>query len=170
MNTVIVYNSRTGFTETYARQLAAALDGRAIPLREAQRAGLGSPDVVIFGTRAHCGGIDRLGQGLRLLRQSGAGRGAFFVTGAVPAEAEQEIAALWARNLREDVPHFYVPAGLRYEGMGFTDRLLMRVFAFMLGRKKDKSESERQMERSIASSYDFSSPDFFEPVLTWARS
>lgn len=67
MKRIIVYNSHTGFTRRYAQQVAEKIDGQALPLFGASRNVQGA-DALIFGTRAHCGTIDKLSHGVRLLK------------------------------------------------------------------------------------------------------
>lgn len=172
MNRIVIYNSSTGFTKRYAEQLAAQIDGRALPLPEVRPDALRAADVVIFATRAHCGTIDKLKRGVRLLRRS-SGRKAILVTGAAPADAEQTVRELWQHNLPKadagNIPHFYVPAGLCYEKMNRLDRFLMKGLAAMLRSKKNKTAADIQLEQSISASFDLSSPAYLEPIAAWVR-
>lgn len=173
MNSIIIYNSSTGFTKRYADQLAAQLGARSIPLKEVRKDMLRAADVAVFATRAHCGTIEKLKRGVRLLRSSNA-RSAVLVTGAAPVDATQTIQELWQRNLPKAdagaLPHFYVPAGLCYEKMSRLDRFLMMGLAAMLRSKRNKTEADLQLEESISASFDISSPDYLEPVAAWMQT
>lgn len=173
MNCIVIYHSSTGFTAWYAQQLAEALGGRAVPVKEARRALSCRPDVAIFGTRAHCGQIDKLRRGVRLLRESGAPECAIFVTGAAAPDARETVAQLWSNNLpkagAQEIPHFYLPAGLCYEKMNGVDRLLMKGLASMLRSKKNKTDADRLLEQSIASSFDISAPEHLAAIEAWAE-
>lgn len=173
MSVLIIYNSRTGFTERYAAQLAQIVSGQAMPLSAAKRARFETPDVMLFGSRAHAGSIERLKAGAELLRNGGADRIGIFVTGAMPEDAKPQIDALWERNLPRaglaNVPRFYLPAGLCYERMGAVDRFLMGGLKFALRHKKEKTPEDEMLEKSIAESYDISSEKYLDPVLRWIR-
>lgn len=171
MNTLIVYNSSTGFTKMYSEELAKRTGGRAISLKDAHRGSIGHVDSLVFGSRAHAGSIERLRRGADLLLSSDAGKTAIFVTGAMPADAHAQINALWERNLPaaglENTPHFYLPAGLRYETMQVWDRLLMRGLQFALRVKKNKTPEDFALEKSIAGSYDISDPAYLTSIVEW---
>lgn len=169
---VIVYRSKTGFTQRYAEQLAEALGCAALTERAARRGRLRGCETLVFGTRAHAGRVDGLKDALRLRAQSGA-RLVLFVTGAMPGNAAA-LDAFWRQNLSEEqrrtIPHFYLQSGLCYERMGPVDRFLMHSFAAMLRKKPDKTPEDEATERVIAHSFDCSDPAYLQPLLTLLRS
>lgn len=166
---LIVYKSVTGFTREYAETAAASLDCRCLPLKGASARIVPSGGTLVFGGRLHAGRLDGLKRALELYRASRPRRFVVFATGAMPADAEDTVREMWENNLGpellESVPHFYLPAGLRYDKMGLTDRLMMGGLKGFLRRKKNKNESELSLERMISGSYDISSPEYLEPML-----
>ena len=168
---VIVYRSKTGFTQRYAEQLAGELGCAAWAERDAGPERLRGCRTLVFGTRAHAGRVDGLKRALRLQRQSSA-RLVLFVTGAMPGDAAA-LNAFWRQNLTEEqlreIPHFYLQGGLCYERMGPVDRFLMRGFAAMLRGKKDKTPEDEATERAIAHSFDASDPAFLRPLAELLR-
>lgn len=176
-NTIIVYHSKTGFTERYARQLAEETGAALLPLRNASAGQLAGYDTVVFGTRAHAGRIDAWRRAQRLFAQSGARRLVLFVTGAAPADARQTLDAFWRQNLSAqelaELPHFYLPGGLCYEKMGWADRTMMRAVAAVMRRqsqrKPEHSVQDAQFERMITQSFDLSSPDALRPLAAFLR-
>ncbi len=166
MKTIIVYKSKTGFTERYAKWIQEELHCDLCRLENASTQKLAAYDTVIFGGRTHAGNIDSLKK-LRTLLPASA-KLVIFTTGASPAE-EQTISAMWKNNLTEDelasVPHFYMPSGLDYDKMGMADKLLMRMFASMMKNKKDKTEQEAEMAQAISGSYDISSREYILPLV-----
>lgn len=168
---VIVYRSKTGFTQRYAEWLAERLDCAALAERDARPERLRGCETLVFGTRAHAGRADGWKRALRLQAQSGA-RLVLFVTGAMPSDAAA-LDAFWRQNLSEEqrraIPHFYLQSGLCYERMGAVDRLLMRGFSAMLRKKPDKTPEDEATERAIAHSFDCSDPAYLEPLLALLR-
>ncbi len=166
---LVVYRSVTGFTEQYAKWIAEELDCACLELKDASAEVMSKYDAIIFGGRFHAGCVDGLKRAKQVFGESAAARLVVFATGASPASAGDVIEEAWKNNLTADelerVPHFYMPGGLRYERMPLGDRLMMRVFAAMLRRKRDKSESERAMEEAIGHSYDLSSREFIAPLI-----
>ncbi len=165
---LVVYKSSTGFTLKYARWIAQALQCDLADVKEVSARKLSGYDTVIFGSRAHAGRIDGYRRIRDLVQKSDVSRFLLFVTGAMPAEAEETVEEFWKQNLteeeRKEVSHFYMPGGLCYERMSLPDRLMMKAFSAMLG-KKAKSEDEVKMARMIEGSYDLSDRKYLEPLI-----
>lgn len=170
---LIVYKSATGFTREYAEAAAKALDCRCMPLKEAPAMVVPRGGTLVFGGRLHAGNLDGFKKALELYRASKAGRFVVFATGATPDGGAGTIREMWEKNLGpellESVPHFYLPAGLRYGKMGAVDRLMMSGLKGFLRRKKNKSESDLAMERMISGSFDISGPEHLKPLLALLR-
>ncbi len=166
---LIVYKSETGFTREYAEAATERLDCRCLPLKDASPDSVPAGGILVFGGRLHAGTLDGLRAGLKLFRASEARRLVVFATGATPADAGDTIHEMWEKNLGngllESVPHFYLPAGLRYDKMGTVDRLMMGALKGYLRRKRNKSESDLAMERMISDSFDIYDTEYLEPML-----
>ena len=173
-NILIVYKSVTGFTQKYAESAAAELGCHCVEQKNVSPLDVPNGGTLVFGGRLHAGKLDGLKQALALYRNSQAQRLIVFATGASPAGFEDITREMWKNNLGpellDSVPHFYLPAGLRYDGMGFVDRLMMRALHGFMRRKKDKTEYELQLQRMIAGSYDISSPEYLTPLLRLLRN
>lgn len=167
---VIIYRSKTGFTQKYAEMAAKELGCDARPWGGAQMAGY---DTVVFGTRAHAGRIDGLKKALAAFQRSGARRFVLFVTGAMPHTAGEALEQFWEENLTEEqlrtIPHFYMPSGLCYERMGALDRVMMKGLARFLAHKADKTPEDLELQKAIASSYDISSREYVLPMAEFLR-
>lgn len=170
---LLVYQSKTGFTQSYA-ELAAKKTGCALlRLGEATAQKLSGYEAVVFGSRAHASKIDGYPKLKGLLQEAGVRRYALFVTGATPNGAKETVEAFWRQNLTEEelssLPHFYLQSGLRYEKMSLPDRLLMKAAAFIMKRKQEKSSEEKAFEQAISHSYDISSEEYLEPLVEWIK-
>ena len=175
--TLILYQSKTGFTQRYAMQIAQQTGAQLLELKKASAAALAGYDTILFGSRAHAGRIDGWPKAQKLLaaaRRGGAARCALFVTGATPASERQTVEGFWAQNLtgaqQRDLPHFYLQSGLCYEKMPLIDRLMMKGLCAMLRAKKHKTGQDAAMLRMIARSFDASSNAFAAPVIDWVRA
>lgn len=171
---IIVYKSSTGFTKKYAEWIAGEMNCPVMDHKEATAETLSQYDLVVFGSRAHAGRIDGYQKAKKLFEKSGLKNIVLFVTGATPISAEDTIERFWNQNLTADerkrIPHFYMPSGLCYEKMSFPDKLMMKAMASMMKKKKDKTPYEQELERSIASSYDISSPRYMGPLVKFLKS
>lgn len=166
---LILYKSKTGFTQRYANMIAEETGGTAIDFKKGTPELLSSFNRIVFGSRMHAGRIDALSEARSLCQKSSIKLSALFVTGAMPNTEKQTIMEMWENNLTSeeltDLPHFYMQSGLCYEKMNFTDRTMMKMFAFMMKRKKDKTPNEVRFAEAIAHSYDISSKEYLEPLL-----
>lgn len=169
---LIIHNSHTGFTQRYAELIGKELDCPVCALKDAPSS-LSQYDIVVFGSRLHAGIFDGWKKARKLLAQRGAKKLMLFATGAMPNEAEAQIQKVWEQNLtpeeRQTIPHFYLQAGLCYEKMGGTDRVMMKVAAWAISRKKAKTEEDQAFQDAIASSYDISDPKYIQPIVSCLR-
>lgn len=169
MKTLVIYKSRTGFTKRYAQWIAEELGCKAEDYKNLGNIDLNSLDLIIFGSRFHASTID----GLKKVRKLVDGKNCklvVFATGATPAEETKTIEEAMRNNFGDsDIPHFYMQSGLCYEKMSFFDRTLMKMFAKMMSRKKDKSEAEAGMVAAIGKSYDSSDRSYITPLIEYIK-
>lgn len=170
---LVTYKSITGFTKHYAEMIAKELDCQVLDFKEVSREIMSGYDTIIFGGRFHAGFVDGLKKAKELFTESNAAKLIVFATGAIPNTEKNVIEEAWKNNFTpeeaEHIPHFYMQGGLRYEKMPFGDKLMMKVFAFMVKHKKDKSQSEREMEKALAGSFDISSKEYITPLISYIR-
>ena len=166
---IVLYLSKTGFTKWYAECIAEELNCSAVDIRDVSCGMLSGYDTVVFGGRAHAGRLAGLSKARKLFEASGAKHLMVFATGATPMTAESIIAAFWENNFMpgeiERIPHFYMQSGLRYESMGFIDKLMMKGFSSMLRKKKELTDEEKVMAQVIACSFDDSSRTYIQPLV-----
>lgn len=171
-NAIILYNSKTGFTQRYAELIGKELGCPALPLGDAP-SDLSRYGAVVFGSRLHAGVFDGWKKAQKLLQSRGARKLVVFATGAMPNEAEDTIQKVWEQNLtaqeRDAIPHFYLQAGLCYERMGGADRAMMKFAAWAMGRKKAKTPEDEAFQSAIVRSYDISDPKYIVPLADCLR-
>lgn len=171
---IIVYKSVTGFTKEYAEMIAQEMDCLLIDLKNVTAQMMSEVDIVIFGSRMHAGMIDGLKKAKQLFAQSKASQFIVFATGAMPNEEKETIDEMWKNNFSseelQNISHFYMQSGLRYEKMSFFDKMMMKVFCRMMKKKKNKSEKEQQLADIIGTSYDISSKLYIMPLVAFLKS
>lgn len=171
---IIVYKSVTGFTKEYAEMIAQEMDCLLIDLKNVTTQMMSEVDIVVFGSRMHAGMVDGLKKAKQLFAQSKASQFIVFATGAMPNEEKETIDEMWKNNFSseelQNIPHFYMQSGLRYEKMPFFDKMMMKVFCRMMKKKKNKSEKEQQLADIIGTSYDISSKSYIMPLVAFLKS
>lgn len=170
---LVIYKSVTGFTKQYAEWIAEELDCAAMELKDVSAETISGYETVIFGGRFHAGAVDGLKKVKGLFAAGPAAKLVVFATGATLNTAEDMIEEAWRNNFTPDelerIPHFYMQSGLRYEKMPLGDRLMMKVFAAMVKRKKDKTDYEKAMEQALGGSYDLSSREYIKPLISYLK-
>lgn len=173
MNILVIYKSKTGFTKEYAEQIAQALACDALPFESITEKEIRSADVMIFGSRIHAGRVDGLPKVKKMLNDHPGKALIVFATGATPMAADDVVQGIWNDNLseaeKEAIPHFYFQSGLRYERMSFIDRTLMKAVARLMGKKKDKTETEAMFGDAIQQSYDNTSSEYVLPLVNYVK-
>ena len=171
MKTLITYKSKTGFAEKYARMIAEDIGCSVIPFKQMTAEKMSEYDTVVFGGGIYAGSINGLIKAKAMFEKSTAKSFVVFAVGGTPNEAASEsVREMWSVNLgskAEKIPHYYLQAGICYEKMSFPDKLLMKMFASMLTKKKDKTDTEKGFEEYIKSSYDISDRSFAEPLIEY---
>ncbi len=170
-NAIVIYQSKTGFTEQYARWIARALHCDIQCLEQFNRAEMPRYDVVIFGAGIHAGKI----RGARFIKNTLAGLSGkevvVFATGAT-APIPEEIARFQANSIPQgaNIRFFYFQSGMNYARIHGLDRLMMAALKAILSMKKNKSDVEQGTLTAIQTSYDYSNQCQTEPLITYVRT
>lgn len=170
MKILLIYKSKTGFTKRYAEWICEEINCRLEDISNIKNINFNSYDLVIYGSRIHAGKIDGIDKIKKLNLEN---KLILFVTGATPKETNS-IKEVWKNNLTEEeyktIKHFYIPAGLNYEKMGFLDKMMMKMASMMLEKKQDKSAEDIDMQNFIKKSYDISNKARIKPLVEYIKS
>lgn len=168
---VVVYSSKTGLTEKYARWIAEDLHAPFFQLDQIDQETLDSTALVVYGGGLYAGvihGLHNLKK--RLSKEIPVRRLIVFATGASPASSE------YAQSIRNNnfsvpeqkqVPFFYFQGGIIYERMKAGDRFLMRLFNGMLWIKKLVKGGQGPAPKAVSA--DLCDRAAIAPLLAQAR-
>lgn len=168
MKAIIIYNSKTGFTERYAGWLAKQLNCETVRYRDRNKTDLIEYDTVIYAGSVHAGLIRGLKWFKKQLPLLEGKKKIVLAVGAMPAGEEMAANVASANFTQEelgDIRLFYLPGGLCYEKMGVFDRLFMKLFRKMLASRKNPSAEEAETAKAISHSYDIADRAYLEPVV-----
>lgn len=171
MNTIIIYRSKTGFTEKYAKWLREDLSCDCVPYSARGTVDFDRYQAVAFGGGCYIGKIDKLGWLKKQLPRLRGKKVAVFFTGAMPGDAP-DVLRLERENFTpqelEQIKPFYLQGGLNYEAMGLADRFLMAGFRRMLKAKAD-SPKEKVMLQNIQQSFDRTDREKLKAIEDYLR-
>ena len=165
MKVVVIYQSKTGFSEYYAKAISRKCMLDIYELRKVDLDLLKEYDVIIYGAGIYSGFINGFKRLKLMVDRLDGKRLILFAVGAMPANSYASIEKMWRRNLKEGelktIKHFYMQGGIAYDKLGFMSKRLMKIVANNLY-KKDKSHDLRE-------SFDYTSEATLEPIIKYLR-
>ena len=164
--TIILYRSKTGFSQRYAQWLAEDLGCGAVPYQERAGVVLGKYNTIILVGGLYAGQMAGLKWLEKQLPQLVGKRIAAVAVGCSPADNPElpgSMQALFGRM--PQIQGFYCQGGLDYVHMGWLDRAMMAVLRATLRGKTEKAA----MLEGISDSFDASDRAYLEPVIRWAK-
>lgn len=168
MNTIVIYNSETGFTKRYAMWIAEEAKADCLEFSEAINKDLSTYDAIVFGGWANAGGITKLQWFKDNMDKWSSKKLIVFCVGASPFD-NPDIEIGMKQNFTEEefekVNVFYCPGGINYEKMSLKSKLMMKAFAKVASLKWNKTDQEKEMIEVLSSSYDISDKKYIEPIL-----
>lgn len=164
--TLVLYKSKTGFSEKYARWIAEELDCDLAEFSAFDRSKLQNYQLIIYGAGLYAGQINGIGKIKRWMEENPRIIWVVFATGATPdKQAYEEL--IFKSNFRQGEARpahfFYLLAGINYEKMGFFNRLLMKIFGRMAAKKQGTTIPKKQ------TSVDLSNRVYIEDLLRYVR-
>lgn len=172
MKTIIIYRSKTGFTEKYAKWLAESLSCKAVSYDEKDHLDLAAYNTIIYGGSLHAGSIRGVKWFKREASKQTASNKIVLAVGAMPSKSPAVRDAIdqnFTAEEQKQIKVFYLQGGLNYEKLGFVDKQMMKMFAKMLAKKKDATEEEREAAKAVAGSYDAADRAFLKPVIEYIQ-
>lgn len=168
---VVVYKSKTGFTEKYAHWIAEDLHCEAIQLENFNISEADQYDVIVYGGGIHAGRIN----GIKFIQNdillTANKKLIVFATGATPP-INEEVERFRKNNIpnAKDIAFFYFQSGMNYAKMKGADKLLMGILKAVLNSKKSRSDTEQGTIDAIQNSYDYSSQSQIEPLISFINA
>ena len=167
MNTIVIYRSKTGFSQRYAQWLAEDLGCQAVPYRERGRVDLGAYRIVILIGGLYAGQMSGLSWLKKQLPRLVGRQVAAVAVGCAPVENNPGLPESMEKLFGdiEGIQSFYCQGGLDYQRMGAADRAMMAALRAALRRKKDA----QAMLEGISRSFDAAKRENLAEILAWAR-
>lgn len=170
MKTIVIYNSKTGFTKRYAQWIAEAAGAACLELSVAKKKDLTLYEAIIFGGWACAGSISKISWFKGNIDKWADKKLIVFCVGASPID-NPEVELALKQNFKEPalkkVNVFYCPGGLNYEAMSAPSKLMMKMFVKTLKAKKDKTEAEQEQIKIMSASYDISGKKYIKPIMNY---
>lgn len=139
MKTIVIYKSKSGYTETYAKWISEDLDCALKCPSDITIEEIKQYDTIIYGGGLYAigiNGIDLIKKNFSLLSDKNI---VVWATGVNPGK-EDELKEVWNHNFTEEqlksIKTFYLRGGFDYKKLNAGDKLLMNMLKIKLKLKK----------------------------------
>lgn len=172
MNAIIIYHSRTGFTQKYAYWLGELLGCNCIPYRNRKQIDFTKYDIIIYGASFYASKIIGIKWYQTLLARFPHKKHVVFAVGASPMDSPDVPQALENNfgQLQQKIKVFYLQGGLNYERMNWLDKRLMGMMVHMLQKKQQKTPTDEMALRMLQTSYDITDIKYLQPIVAYLKN
>jgi len=172
MRCLVIYKSKTGFTEKYAKWIAQELSADIYSHGEINTEIFKDYDVIIYGGSLHTVGIE----GIKLLKDNlnhlTDKKLIVFAVGATPYRGET-IKEIKQNNFTGEqlgkISFFYLRGGFNYDKLPFIDKVLMKLLQLKLKMKKNLTPDEKGMLNAYKKPVDFTRRENIEDIISYIR-
>lgn len=174
MKTAVIYKSRYGFAETYARWLAEALGAELLVTDRVKAADLQNYDTIVYGGGLYAGGVSGIDLITKNFESIKSKNLYLFTVGAADVADPENIAGIKASLSRVLTPPmlqaikiYHLRGGVKYSGMSLIHRTMMGMMMKMV-RKKSESElrtEDKMMLETYGKDIDFTDRRTLAPML-----
>ncbi|MBD5168838.1 MAG: hypothetical protein HDT20_01735 [Oscillibacter sp.] len=164
--TIIIYSSKTGFSQRYAQWLAEELNCQALPFRDRKNVSLSAYHTIILTGGLYAGQMSGLNWLKKQLPSLAGKRVAVIAVGCAPMGNPTLPESM--EKLLGDTPQikgFYCQGGLDYEHMSAVHRAMMAALRATLKNKPEMAE----MLAVISHSFDGAKREYLVPVVQWTK-
>ncbi len=174
MKTIVIYRSKTGFTEKYAQLISKALSCQCLEYKAAKNIDLTSYDYVIYGGSLYASGILGLKKMLSQMNFNLNKELFIFAVGTTPP-SDGLVATLTEHNLSPELQKhaklFYMRGGFNYNKLNFFDKFLMNIMKKTIQKKPEaeRTADERGMLAAFDRPLDVSNERFIEPLISYYK-
>lgn len=168
MKKIILYKSKTGFTEKYANWLAQELECPRINLNNFEEKDLSPYDSIIYAGGLYAVGINGLDNILKSFKKYKNKKLIVIGIGVTPPRSE-DIKSIVENNFNEkeqkEIKFFYLRGGFDYNKLSGFDKVLMTLLKWKILLKRKKTADERGMLNAYEKPLDFSEKENLKEIV-----
>ena len=172
--TIVVYKSKHGSTEKYARWIGEELDCPVVSEKDFQRKNFSLYDNIIFGGCVHAGGIlgfDLIKKNIRHLEGK---KIVIFVVGlnVMHQDTRMQLREInFNKNGLNKLTCYYCPGSYDPSSVKGIDAAIMKMMINMLEKKKPEevTEDDRRLLAGVTEGIDLTDRKYIEPIVAEFR-
>ena len=168
MKSIVVYESKYGSTEKYAKWIGEELNCRVSKISDVSTEDLLKYDNIIFGGFLHAGnikGFKNIYNNREKLRNKNL---VVFYVG-LSVDDTKEIEEVKKNNFKDmvDIKDFYLRGAFNYKKLTLNDKIMMNVFKIILKRQKEEEmdENTKGMLEAYNTPVDFTQKEAIKPIV-----
>ena len=144
MNSIVVYQSKSGFTKKYAQWIGAALGADICPRGDCRPKDLLNYDTIVYGGSLHAVGVSGVKLIKKNLKRLGERKIVVFACGASPYSEKLEN-ELFEYNFspqeRSSLSFYYLRGGFDLNKLPVIDKFLMKLMEMKIRRTPEEKRS-----------------------------
>ncbi|MBO5353325.1 MAG: flavodoxin domain-containing protein [Lachnospiraceae bacterium] len=177
--TVVIYESKYGFTKRYALWISQALSCPIFERKNFHPQDFSKYDTIIYGGGLYAGGVS----GIKLLTknypQISNKHIVLFTCGLTSTDnptnithIQTELAKVLSHEMLNHISLFHLRGGIDYAKLSFIHKTMMNMLKKMLSQKSDTelTAEDRQLLETYGKSVDFTDKTAIEPILKCVRN
>lgn len=166
----VVYSSKYGTTQQYAKWLSEALECDIFDVREVSAAKIDQYNCIIFGTALHAGGMRKISAILKMKPK----KLIIFTVGLANPETT-DYSKIISKNVPEvvqkDCKIFHLRGGIDYRKLSFVDRIMMAMMKRGIKKQADKQTAEEKLFlETYGQKIDFSDKRTLKPIVDYVMN
>lgn len=167
-STVVVYQSKSGFTEKYARWIAEDAQADLLEAGAAKLEDLARYDTIVYGGGLYIGGINGVKLITGHMKELESKKLIVFGVGASPCRpnvVEEVRKANFTDEMKGRIHFFLLRGGFDLGKCGLKDKMLMNLLKIKLEKAPDTDKDAKGMLACYEHPADFTSRDAIKPIL-----
>lgn len=168
MKSIVVYESKYGSTEKYAKWIGEALNCKVLKIGNVNSDDLLNYNNIIFGGWLHAGSIKGFKQIYKDIDKLKNKNIIVFSVGLsiMDDKVFEEVNKNNFKDM-ENIKHFYLRGAFNYKNLTASDKLMMNMFKMMLKKQKEEEmdENTKGMLDAYTTPVDFTDKDSIKPII-----
>lgn len=168
---LVVYESKTGYTETYASWISEELGADMIARNKCKKEVLAQADLIIYGGSMNGGLISGLEKFRKLVKKVNTCPIIFFAVG-IRKPTQRTLELVRNNNFRSDeqVSLFYMQGGMDSTKLRPGDKTMVVVYCAMINRQAAKHPEDEDLVKLMKNDGDYSDRQQIQPLIGAVRS
>lgn len=178
MKTVVIYRSRYGHTEKYAKWLSEKLNADSFEASQIKGLDFSVYDNIIYGGGLYAGGINGLKYFKEIFDDIIEKNIILFTVGLADPLVESNLEGIrshierdFSPEMKERIKVFHLRGGIDYSNLGLLHKSMMMMLRKSVEKKSenDRTQEDTEMLKTYGEKVDFTDIKTLEPVLSYLK-